>query len=72
MTDTESSEFIKDTVPDDDKNYVPSSQDDDYEAKQSKPTRLQTEYTDKGKCYCLGMSICDEIVMLQKIFPPLK
>ena len=40
MADTESSESIKDTVPDDDENYVPSSQDDDYEAKQSKPPRL--------------------------------
>ena len=72
MTDTESTESIKDNVPDDDENYVLSSQDDDYEAKQNKPTRLQTQHTDKGKCYCLGMGICNEIAMLWKVFPPLK
>ena len=38
MTDMESTESIKDDVPDDDTNYVPSSQDDDYEAKQNKKT----------------------------------
>ena len=68
----ESTESIKDNVPDDDKIYVPSSQDNDYEAKQSKQTRSQTEYTNKGKCYRLGMDICNEIAMLQKVFPPLK
>ena len=72
MTDTESTESIKDNVPDDDENYVPSSQDDDYEAKQSKQTRSQTQHTDKGDCYRLGMGICDEIGILQKVFPPLK
>ena len=72
MTDTESTESIKDNVPDDDTNYVPSSQDDDYEAKQNKKTQSQTQQTDKGNCYCLGMGICDEIVILQKVFPPLK
>ena len=35
MTDTESTESIKDDVPDDVTNYVPSSQDDDYKAKQN-------------------------------------
>ena len=39
MTDTESTESIKDDVPDDDTNYVPSSQDDDHKAKQRKQTR---------------------------------
>ena len=72
MTDKESTESIKDNVPDDDDNYVPSSQDDDYEAKQRKQTRSQTQQTNKGNCYCLGMSICDEIVVIRKVFPPLK
>ena len=72
MTDTESTESIKDDVPDDDTNYVLSSQDDDYEAKQRKQTRSQTQRTNKGNCYCLGMSICDEIVIIRKVFPPLK
>ena len=43
MTDTESTESIKDNVPDGDTNYVLSSQDDDYEAKQNKKTRSHTQ-----------------------------
>ena len=69
MTDTESTESIKGNVPDDDTNYVPSSQDDDYEAKQNKKTQSHTQQTGKGKCYRLGMGIRDEIVILRKVFP---
>ena len=72
MTDTESTESVKDDVQDDDSNFVPSSQDDDYEPKLNKKTRSQTQQTDKGKCYRLGIGIRDEIVIIRKVFPPLK